>query len=195
MTTNRTNHIPTMLTIDRTRIGILTRHVHISSDMVRNVHKRCGKIFYFTSAKPMRKRVWSAIKFQMIGKNGQLSVQQVAEAKERVRTDNYTEEYLEMYPYVTVQDPSLVYRVPTETIEPDYVIRSERMEEDLGNLLGAFGCRSTFKSKNIHYTTKVANTSDFVQNITLRYHDRLYLKMSKYAKGNASGLRKLKSML
>lgn len=184
-----------MLALDDDKVGLISKHMYMNGEDIRRMRAECGKLVYVSSCKPMRERLWSAAKYRFSdgNVNSSLTEEMKESAVTSVAKDMKTEPFLEDYPYLG-KDERANGTPESERMTPDYVIRAEFMDDDLGKLLRALGCESGFDSKNVHKADEERKA--FLKRLPLRRRDETFEKLNRLAKqGNEKGLRKIKDFL
>lgn len=172
---------------DHPRKALLTNHFYMRQEDVTKLQNKCNKLFFVTSAAAMVDRLWSGAKFKMSKGNGNSTVPKSGHDYDRALTRYQSEhsyDHLEAYPYVEKGKPAVV----PNKLKPDYVIRKDSLQEDLGSLLEAFGCEYDFMSRNIHMARSenpFASMKKYVGRPDTTFNDLL-----KVAEDNKDGLRK-----
>lgn len=191
----RTLLVGRMLALAGEKVGLLSRHMYMSGGDVQRLRKECAVLLYVSSCKPMRERLWSAAKYRLSDGNGNSSLSEAMkdEAVRKLGEDRKTEMFLEGYPYLGEDEKSLGVGAEGRLV-PDYVVRAERMEEDLGKLLEALKCEGEFESRNVHQAEAEAEEESraFLKRLRLRMGDETFRKLNERAeRGNEEGLRKV----
>lgn len=164
-------------------------HLSISPSDVYLLRLVCSpNFFYITSTRTMPERITSSAKYVLTPthQSSVLSVEQMEQAMRIASGDHVNEERFERYPFDDVEGPKLT---------PDYVIRYEELEADLGSLLEAMGCAQGFETLNVHGVVGEGESGSMQertrQALRLRFADARHREMLRLAReGNDSGLRK-----
>lgn len=186
----RTELVGRMLGLSGGKVGLLSNHMYMSAGDVERMKRECGKLLYVSSCKRMRERLWSAAKYRFSEGIGNFSLKEEmkVEAVGMVWRDRRTEMFLEGYPYLGVDEKKIEVAEEGKLV-PDYVVRAERMEEDLGRLLEALKCEGTFQSRNVHEADE--ESRDFLKKLPLRMGDAAFRRLNSMAEEtNEKGLRK-----
>ncbi|CAN8062542.1 unnamed protein product [Agarophyton chilense] len=149
----RTALVSHMLALPAHRKAILSRHLYLNATSVKLLRYNCHMILYISSCAPMKRRLWSAVKYTVAGGHGNasLSEQQMKKAFNIASRSDRQLQFLRAYPYVdNHKHPLHVY----DPLIPDYVIRVHSLDQDLRKLLHAFGCNTTYVSGNIHQASQ-----------------------------------------
>lgn len=161
------------------------KHVMLSDDDIRLLDTQCEVLFYLTSCRSMKERVASKAKYSMTKKHGNSSLtkEQYSTAIRRAVGDGSTEPELEDYPYTG-----------KGSMRPDYVIRTDDFDDDLGALLRALACDISYTSLNVHMRGKtVISGMTQLDDIALTYDDATFRRLSRLAEsGNPVGIDKVK---
>lgn len=192
---NRRLLVERMLRLPGEKIGMFSKHFYMNGEDVRRMREECGTLFYVTSCRPMRERMWSAAKYQFSegNVNSSLTEEMREEAVRKVKKDRKTEAMLEGYPYLGADERAMEVR-EGERLRPDYVIRSGSMKEDLGRLLRALDCGGSFDSKNVHKAEE--ERGPVLERVKIRMGDKTFDKLNQLAgEVNERGLEKAKAFV
>lgn len=176
-----------MLETDSRLGAVLTRHMYMKQDDVDMIRAQCQKVLYVTSTARMKDRLWSAAKYKLRGGNGNVTVsgeKMRAKVVANLKKDTRNVAFLESYPWLGEGEKEMLV---ADKLEVDYVVRKERMAEDLGRLLQAFGCGGKFESENMHVAS--FEGGDVWDGVYVG-EDETYKRLCERAKGNDEGLRK-----
>lgn len=103
----------------------------------------------------MSRRMWSAAKYRTVKRhgNGTLTRAEMTEAVMWMQGKGARKRaaFLEAYPYVDGGDRAWGVRM-ADRVVPDFVVRREYVEMDLGMLLTALGCVQEIRASNVHVT-------------------------------------------
>lgn len=182
-----------MLALDGPRVGLLSKHMYMSVADTRRLRAECERLFYVSSTREMRARMWSAVKDGVSGEDDAVNDRLEKKALKRYFANENAEGFLEEYPYLGVNNTRM--GVPVEQrMVPDYVIRNELMDQDLGRLMTVFNCSTSVHSKNVH-KGKEALERELLKK-SLEFGDATYRRLSKLAADvNEEGLRKAAAFL
>eukprot|EP00178_Gracilaria_changii_P023421 TRINITY_DN70898_c0_g1_i1.p1 TRINITY_DN70898_c0_g1~~TRINITY_DN70898_c0_g1_i1.p1 ORF type:complete len:295 (+),score=53.42 TRINITY_DN70898_c0_g1_i1:339-1223(+) len=184
----RRSVISDMLRLPFERVMVVSRHFYMNHTTLQHLRSGCESLLYITSTAPMKRRLWSLVKYRQFSKHGNASLnkQQVQSAIEDLKKEKQQLVILNAYPYL-YNLSSVVDLEQKERIEPDYVIRTSSLVDDVSSLLRSFGCMSPVISLNIHR----ANHSDLLESVEIDDDDALYSRLTRYAEErNALGLKK-----
>ena len=179
-----------MLNSSSDKLAAVSSHVCISREDIERLKKRCGTLLYISSTSPMKKRMFSELKYRMQSHNGNSTITEDHLNRIRLIVKRGTEQMeasKEKYPYCS----SPVAKKPPFALKPDYVIRAEYMD-DFQTLLEALGCPGYFKSSNVHTASfDKAKQEEILNSITLRQNDRTHKELTMLAEtNNDQGLEK-----
>lgn len=148
---SESGYISRMLRSEFPIVGLVGLHFRISEEEIEELRTYCNLYVYITSTRCMRERLASEAKFHSLESssvhtNYTLSRRQTRRAQSRVTEHDWsnTELIYEQYPF---QEGRAV-------LKPSYIVRNERLVDDLHALLNAFGCPSHFVSVNVHGTNR-----------------------------------------
>lgn len=165
------------------KLALVHAHYYISAMDVELIREQCGKLLYITSTTNMKDRMYSAAKYRVNSNNGNVTVtsenQNIVEMS--LLRDNETEPFLEAYPYLNAQEQPLLLSEQQKLI-PDYVVRSEYMNDDLKQLLEALGCGGDFKSSNVHVAQ--LDKQRLLDKVKLKMADSTFRRLSTLAQQN-----------
>lgn len=190
--------ISKMLNMSGDRVALAGVHFSMSSAELVKLGLTCKHSYYITSTRPMTERIASKAKFEVSGgktyQNTTLSKEDLRRAIQKAINDNTTEERLERYPFTD------------QTIEPDYIIRSQNFSGDLKILLRSFKCDEDFFTKNLHVVEgesstesvgglPVNNSETTLSQVQLKYNDYRHVYLSKLAQRKNEQTEKIKPFI
>lgn len=146
------------------------KHVMVSDSDIRKLQRECETLLYVTSSRPMKERISSAAKYGMTKKHGNstLSKDHYNKVLKRATEDDVTEGLLEKYPFTG-----------RSRIEPNYVIRYERFEEDLSLLLQSLQCSVSVRRANVHEFGDDEADERLKDAISLKFGDARYKELTR----------------
>eukprot|EP00177_Eucheuma_denticulatum_P006824 GFKZ01012414.1.p1 GENE.GFKZ01012414.1~~GFKZ01012414.1.p1 ORF type:complete len:284 (+),score=31.56 GFKZ01012414.1:434-1285(+) len=184
-----------MLSLPHQRVALVSHHVYISRHDIDLLRQGCQRLFYVTSASGMRGRVWSAIKYSLVGRryNGEIAGKVLRRARHWAMVNKRWEPYLEHYPYLVPgadgqHEEGWGVRFG-ERLIPDYVIRKDNMDEELAAMLKQLGCdQKKVVNRNVHRVGEHVLPPE----IPLEKKDQVFRWLNTVGDmANEAGLRKL----
>lgn len=176
-------------------VALAGYHFFMPAYEVKMINAQCKELFYVTSTRTMRDRLASKAKYGVSRRidltdgrrvlDSQLQERGMA-AVHRLNRDGVLEKIMEAYPFSS-----------TETIQPDYVIRTDSLQKDLSQLLAAFGCATDFESKHLHDVEESVGVQPVFDKsqIVVRMNDSRHVQLSQLAEQtNSKGLEKVRRL-
>lgn len=185
--------VDAMLRLPDARVAIADVHMSVLDADVAALGHSCGTLMYITSTRPMRERLLSEAKYVVSDANIRINTS--------VSTDDLQDVWREMRERQKVSE-NVFETYPfrqSRRLQADYIIRSDRLGDDLSDLLDAFGCPTKFRSRNIHGLEEEEFSVTLVENgvestkrlsdLPLDMNDRRHASLSTIAAGvNQEGI-------
>lgn len=169
--------IPFMVSLPARKKAIVRRHIVVPYWQLRLLIGHCNKLLWISSTRVMKERLVSKAKFDVRGKHGSSVLGKGDEAlvkKNLMSKDSDEAEMLyESYPFVSANK--------TLRIMPDYIIRSEHLENDLELLMRALDCPNDIKTSNVHTLNGTRGDTQYVKGVTLKLDDKRHKMMTSLA--------------
>ena len=135
------------------RRALVSKHLRFSVRDLERIRARCRSLYYVTSCRDMRERIWSRQKyrFKSGNVNSTLTEEEHSVAVEKMLRDTRNEPFLEAHPYLDRQERKIDI-AEVDKLVPDYVVRNVDglFGSDLEALLKALGCNEHFVTNNMH---------------------------------------------
>ena len=182
----RSEVVSRMVESEEMRIGAVKGHLKMVLEDVTALRRKCDRLLYITSVRPMRERLASSVKYGLFKGHGNKTIKSDAfeTALDGAISLEKQEVYLEHYPYIRDPVPSLKQR-----LRPSYIIRPEELMHDTVRLLRSLSCSNTPSVDNVH-PVKAKSGQDPSSKIELRLGDALYRHLyAAAAKQNERGLK------
>lgn len=199
------------------RFAIVRGHIWISEVDIRLLHTRCDQVVYITSCAPLWQQVWSAAKmlsYKRVNGNTTLGAEDAENALKWLQQNAkaYARMY-EFYPFIHLTEPlerlqsnrypdlppSFERAEISSPFRPDYVIRKDRIIEDLSKLLDALGCDARIgNAKNVHQVQGEDDEAAYeikIRQISGVGEGETYRKLMEFAKSNDAGLSRIRSVV
>lgn len=178
-----------MLNTTSDRIGISGVHFGMLPDQIEALYHECESVMYITSTRSMGPRIASAAKYKVsqarVYLNTTLNHTQMEEAwniSVEIINEEQVERRLENYPF------------DGREIQPDFVVRNDHLQSDLADLLSAFNCSVSVRSKNLHVYESEEESDDEIpqfdfKKLSIKLGDARHKKLVTLAKHhNQQGL-------
>lgn len=182
----RAEVVSNMLSMPGRKFSAVIKHVEVSDEDIQMLRKECNMLFFLSSTRPMTERIASAAKYGMSKRHGSstLTNEQYKDVQLRAKRDTYTEPELERYPFTG-----------NNAIFPDYVIRSDNLDDDLHGLLQAMGCKIEYRLLNVHEFEDKAFSGEIKKSIHLNGTDSRFKELTHIAEiRNRRGLRRARQV-
>lgn len=159
--TRAISHMLRPLVAARRGAASVRAHLTLARGDAARLRGACGVLLYVTSARRMARRLLSQLKYGSFDGHGNssLSVGALASSLRRRSLDRLhaQEAFLEAYPYPPLKPGQ--DKLQGDRLVPDYVIRQDRLEEDVRALLRALRCDELQLSHDNVHSVVAANSS------------------------------------